>query len=362
MIHYGYLEVPTQLPSDDSRSKSVKDFGIGTYDSPSDDTKLEGEDVEERQPAGKSLPDAGGTEVPTFETYVSYPITDYKGIHAKSMVPGDEDIPPSGPPEDKTKDIVADSDLPSDEDNPSARSDYYDRMTMGKDIEDIWADEDSGSYSMTQPKDDIWYDDQDDTVADSLPTVNKNENGLDNFLGALGNLWSGFTVEDNTESMGFPSQDFSEQADFMSDGLQPFGYNKMSTDMNYDKPRVATNIELVKSLTKDFIKKYGKKNIVKRHVLAFLQEEGHPQYLSSDIVRCLKHNHKVTIPDVLDTFPFKKEASEGHNKISNIWEKLVDLEVRYVTKPEVANEIRKCAADMAHVMAGLERLEERNGK
>ena len=119
--------------------------------------------------------------------------------------------------------------------------------------------------------------------------------------------------------------------------------------------RIATNIELVRDLTKEFMKEYGKTNIVKRSVLAFLQSKNLPQYLSSDIIRCMKHDHKIVIPDVLDTFPLSENASENVRRLASVHERLVDLSIDNITNPEVSSTLRRCAADMAQAIAKIER-------
>lgn len=361
------------LPTEDASSKSVQDWGIGTYDSPL--TGDRGEDDEESAP--KALPDDGGPLDPFGpDRLLSYPEdASSQGKHASGQsamdrrrgfgaLPGDSDRPlQSRRPEDDTMvDVLptASSGLPSDSDNPSARADYYDRMQTGQ-IEtrvpdDVWADEDSGAYAVESDGN------------SSLPGVSKNEFTMDDFLGALGNSWSGYETEDVSGPQGFPSTDFSENVDFdrsdLRDGgrLMAFQSSGMDSDMEGHSYRRATNLELVGELASGFLKKNGKKDLTRRHVMAFLQESGHPQYLASDVIRCLKHRHKVVVADVLDQFPVTREASSGfRSEVSAIREEMIRMEIENVGRPEVSSIFRRNAADLAHVLADLEKSEGRNG-
>lgn len=356
------------LPTENALSKAVSDFGIGTYDSSSNSSH--GEDDESVEPKGKTLPDDGGPFDPFGpDRLLSYPEdTSSQGKHASNWtfrdflagLPGDIDRPPtSRRPADDTKDNVlptANTGLPSDSDNPAARSDYYDHLQTGQ-IDNrsppaMWPDDDSGAYAQEQFGD------------SELPNVNKNETSMDDFLGALGNYWSGYEVEDISGPQGFPTRDFSENVDYDRSDLQDGG-KLMAADMNNGNPtrRHATDLALAGELTEKFLKKYGKKNITRRHVMAFLQDLGHPQYLASDVVRCLKHRHKVVIADVLDQFPISKEASSTSFQATAgaIREKMIQLEIAHIRDPKVAAEFRRCAADLAHVMADLHKSEVGNG-
>jgi hypothetical protein len=386
--------MPSSLPTDPALDKAVKDFGIGPYDSQLDYTE-HGEDDEERQPAGKSLPDGGGGDDFPIEYYLSYPQETALGIYStdrtsESSLPGDISRPPTCPspasytfddvlPTSNTPAIFKDdeeeeeqeqsernektyhSELPQG-DFPVARSDYYDRMSWGtitrnKAPSDIWALEDSGAYVSGE---------MEDGEGSNLPSPSSNEVSMDDFLGALGNSWQGFVTEDLSDPKGFPSTDFSENADYpvSNDGV---GYviahsDTSNTHVDMDNTmntRKATDLELVKSLTKEFLKEYGKKNIVRRQVLAFLQNKSLPQYLASDIVRCMKHEHKIVIPDVMDRFPII--AAETRSKVANVWNDIIKLEIKNITDSEVSSVCRRSAADLAHVMAALEKLEGPNG-
>jgi len=91
--------------------------------------------------------------------------------------------------------------------------------------------------------------------------------------------------------------------------------------------------------------------------MAYLQDigMGHSQFLSSDIIRCLKHVHDVVIPDVLDTFPVKKEASEKFSSVaSSLRDEFVKLEIENVRDPEVSSIFRRCAASLTKIVIELE--------
>jgi hypothetical protein len=121
--------------------------------------------------------------------------------------------------------------------------------------------------------------------------------------------------------------------------------------------RQATNINQVVALTKDFLKEAGKKGLTKRHVLAFLQSRGLPQYLSSDIIRCLKLSHNVFVKDVLDEFPVARAASTaGNTTVARVRNKLIDLECRYVLQPEVAGVLRRLAANLTRALIDMDRI------
>lgn len=370
------------LPTDSAWSKEVDNFGLGPYDGTSDSSTLKGEDDEAREPSGETLPDGGAKEDPGLEYYLSYPQEQTVwNKHSTGFLPGDLDRPPRGhnPSSDTLEDVLptsgsADSVVGGngkDEDKdtevsyshlpsgnlPSARSDYYDRTVLGsRSFDSIYPDEDSGAYAGELDED-----------GSSLPGVEKNEVSMGDFLNALGNPWQGFVHEDISGPNGFPSEDFQENADFSRpDGL---GELIASDDISIALlrsgdnmgSRVSTDIKLVVGLTKDFIKKFGKKNIVRRHVLAFLQDAGLPQYLASDIVRCLKHQHSVVIPDVMDTFPLAKIASAGRSDLGSVYRSLAELQARHSDDPEVLSTLGRCAAVVSGIMADLDRFEVKNG-
>jgi hypothetical protein len=196
-----------------------------------------------------------------------------------------------------------------------------------------------------------------------------NDASMEDFLGALGNWWSGFIVEDQNVPQGFPSEDLLENSAYPKSNDETSGgrilahVDTSNTPLNTGKDmnRTATNLELVGDLAKEFLKEFGKKDLVRRHVLSFLTGKGLPQYLASDIIRCLKHRHKVTFPDVMDTFPVKTASDSKVAGLVGSWEKFIQLEHKHILEPEVASKFRRCAANLAHVIAGLERLEDENG-
>lgn len=381
--------MPSLLPTDPAGSKAVDTFGIGTYDSMSDEDQ-HGEDDESREPAGATLPDGGPPEGFDIDFWLSYPQETALGPkHASGLLPGDPDRPPPGPrPADGVLDPLAgppsdvrisDSGIPSDSGNPPARSDYYDSMTIGE-SSGLWPKEDSGAYvnqevKRTDPDVPLPYVDGDgqyvgpDGSIETIPTPETNDVSMDDFLGALGNAWSGFVVEDQAVPYGFPSEEFQEEADFLDENpllpevfeLQPFGYTTSGDAMSTGPSRLATDLKLVGSLTEDFLKAYGKKNLVRRHVLAFLQERGLPQYLASDVVRCLKHRHRIVIPDVMDVFPLSRTASDGTSRLARAHDALVELSIEHAHEPEVASVLRRCAASVAHALALSDRMEGLDG-
>jgi hypothetical protein len=356
------------IPTEDAMDMAVEDFGIGMYDVPK--SKFDhGEDSEdlksEAKPKGTSLPDGGGPENPYgTETFLSYPQTfatfryDDDSIEtALAELPGDIDRPPRSRrlQDDTLQTVVSESaELPDDSDNPSSRSDYYDYTTTGSiDQSDIWADEDAGAWAGPQEKTGLerllnWADEK-----NSLPGVNKNDTNMDNELGALGNAWQGQVLEDITGPYGFPATELSENADYPrsddgDDGGRVLALSSGGSGMN----RLATNLELVGELTTGLLKEYGKKDLTRRHVLAYLQSLGHPQFFASDIIRCLKLRHSVYIKDALDDFPIMKTASSDGLSLDNVIDRITDLAVIHRQHPDVVRKLRTCAAEVS-LAAGL---------
>ena len=365
--------MPSVLPTDDGGSKAVKDFGVGPYDALLD-SGLHGEDDEEREPSGASLPDGGGSESPVPDFYLSYPQEEaLQGKHASGILPGDADRPARAPsPDSDVYDAVVPSSRADGDQTaraelpdgrwPSARADYYDTTTTSeeKNSSDMWAPESTGAYVSNDP----------DGEGSTLPGPSDNTWTMDDFLGSLGNSWSGFVVEDQDVPRGFPSQDYEENSSWPRSNQDDDGgtilahivTSNAGADLGETMTRTATNLELVGQLAKDFIKEYGKKNLVRRHVLAFLQDQDRPQYLASDVIRCLKHRHKVVIADVMDTFPVAKVASSGHVSFTAMRDRFIRLEHENILNPEVSSGFRRCAAHLAHVLVGLERLGADDGR
>lgn len=374
--------MPASLPTESAVDKAVNEFGIGTYDSDNGNGSR-GEDDEdgksETSPHGDALPGTHGLDPFGPDRMLSYPQTfsssqevvtadgrvlsmesyarelaDRLRATAADMLPGDVDAetthrhPDTGRVDSRVMSVAETSELPDDHDNPSARSDYYDHMTTGMDP-GVWADEDSGSWSGEKK-----------APGAALPGVMKNETSMDDFLGALGNYWSGYETEDVSGPQGFPTEDFSENVDYDRSDLQGGG-RVLASGRGKMNQRQATNIELVGKLAQDFLKEFGKKDLTRRHVMAFLQQTGNHGYLVSDVIRCLKLRHSVFVKDVLDEFPVVKTASDGRSSLAAMRDKLIQLEVASVLQPEVSFQFRRCAASLSVAIADLERLEGRHG-
>jgi hypothetical protein len=197
----------------------------------------------------------------------------------------------------------------------------------------------------------------------------KNEETMDDTLQPLGNWWSGKEIEDITSPYGFPATDFDENINYDRSDNQdggttvPLGDPKMfASGRTSMTTRQATNIHQVVGLTKDFLKEAGKENLTKRTVLAFLQGRNLPQYLSSDIIRCLKIQHDIHVKDVLDEFPVARKASVAMGTtIARARHALIELECKHVLDPQVASVLRRCAAQLTRALIDMERLEAGNG-
>jgi hypothetical protein len=274
-----------------------------------------------------------------------------QGKHASASLPGDVNIPPTKRrPEDDTKTnpvpSVAKSGLPTDENNVSARSDYYDDMKIGKSrsksFDDTWPDEDTGAYA-----------------SESLPNQPSQDAMMDDWLGALGNFWSGFIIEDQAVPTGFPTEDFKENADFKKTNELDHGGRTMASSgiiRRRNMYRMAIDLNLVGELTSAFIKKCGKVDITRRCITAFLQEEGFGdrQYLASDVIRCLKHRHKVTVADVLDQFPIVRKASGVDLKKTK--ERILRASCEYNYESDESIILRRCASHLSWVIRKLEKV------
>lgn len=330
------------LPFDSALEEVVQQLGLGPYDASRDDGDGEAADDGPRAPK-KSLPDGGGPCIQDgAETLISYPAENAQTPTAfasvKFAAEGDYQAwlrqrrtRIGGKPRESN------SQLPNDAGNPVARSDYYDRMKQGQErapdpkSSQVWADEDSGAYA-----------------GESLPQEGKLEVETKNSLDAIGNAWSGKVIDDQSGATGHPTEDYLENVDFPRSDLDGGGKIMASGQ------RIATNIGIVEELTAALIKRYGKKDLTRRHVMAFLKEAGKSQYFASDVIRCLKLSHKVYVKDVLDEFPVLKTAS-SLSSIASTRGKLVDLEILHMSEPETAKELRRCAASLTDVAAIVER-------
>lgn len=387
-----------ELPLGEILNQVVQQFGLGPYDSSEEDEH--GEDSNAHIPK-KSLPDGGGPCSPDVETLTSYPTApaptafasvrlegfsafdpayevwlrqkaeelrtttgglnlypygstpEYRAlameIRGTAEIPGDFDRPPvSRRPADDVigpgVQPVSNSQLPNDGGNPAARSDYYDRMRQGLDrapdpaASGLWADDDKGAYA---------------SDVETLPTEPKNETEMDNSLGALGNAWSGRVVDEQAGAQAFPSTDYLEDVNYPRSDRDGGGYTMASGHR-----RVSTNIGLVEEMTDALVKRFGKKDLTRRHVMAFLKEAGRSQYFASDIIRCLKLSHKVYVKDVLDEFPVTKTASStpATPTLATTRDALIDLEVHHMADLGTAKELRRCAASLSDVIAKVERM------
>jgi hypothetical protein len=315
------------MPTTDTIGRKVKDFGIGTYDSsvqPEYGTEGDFETMGESLPVKRDLRDDGDEII--GDAYAPTSNMDRVGV---AELPGDLGRPPKQrkKPEDSIIDSVAQSELPNDRNNPPARSDYYDRTKIG------------------------------DTM---LPGPSNNDQSLDRFLGSFGNWWSGWTENDMAQPTSFPGVDSPpEETDKYTSVPMGVAGQKLG---NYAMERQATNLELVGTLTTDFLKKNGKKGLTRRHVMAFLQEGGYHQYLASDVIRCLQQRHNVHVADVLDQFPISTKKIASTNKKTYAIRNLVDIGSAMAsinTTNRVAFEaLKKCGnnivEDVVELVRGLE--------
>jgi hypothetical protein len=359
--------MPSHLPTVEKDPRRVNQFGLGPDDY--SDYSIHGEDEEENDVEPKSLPGPGPNNdfpcdkntlynyysselghdctkcnrpIPSGDEYEAFGTLYHKkcapknakNVKATSELPGDIDGIQNNPK-------WAEAKLPSEEENPIARADYYDRQSWGK------------KKKTSVPTSDIWAEHGGDVFADeqdeSLPTSVRNEGGLDNFLNALGNFWSGYETEDLNQEYGFPSMDYQENSNWPKSNQDDSGGKVMSGSM-----RTATDIERVKELTKDVIKEYGKKGLTRRQILSYLQKigEGFRQYLASDIIRCLKLSHDVIVKDVMDEFPVKKIASiKFSSRAKEIHESLLKF-----SSENISPEMFKLSTEFARVVADVEKL------
>ena len=326
----------SSLPTESALDKSVETFGLGTYDHPQYGFE-HGEDSNNKK-SEKTLPDDGGSLDPFGpDRLLSYPQT-----VATTMVPGDVDRPTShrSPPPDWVDSVVhstSQTKLP-DGDEPTARSDYYNNMSVGQlvhSIDDYTAEHSGDTFASSVEE-------------DSLPVPPSNYEKFDNNLQSLGNYWSGSVIQDQSVPAGFPSTEFED----------PQRWQKTNASSQKMK-KVAVNINLVRDLSSEFLKKHGKKDLTRRHVMAFLQKVGSHQFLVSDVIRCLKEDHGVQMNDTLDNFPVVKTASSS--RLASIRSRLIDLEIEHMTDPHASDLYRRAAADISKVIAVLEKYGVKNG-
>lgn len=275
---------------DDSTDKMVDPFGIGTYDFPQVG-RNKGEDSNSKH-IKNALPGTPIADKSSAESYESYPGSTSpfslasKEIEAVAMLPADYDCPPvnkKNPPShyDSVVHTTAESALPGGPDSidgPVARSSWYDKSVVT--ANGMFADHTGDTFAAKKKE--------------SLPSVPQNVVVTDR-LKTVSNPYTGGMYQDQTDYLNVPTE----------------GVTVKSASI-----RVSTNIELVRSLAGEFIKKNGKKDQTKRNVIAFLQESGSYSFLSSDVVRCLNIEHGAAIRDTLDNFPVKiashKETMNSH--------------------------------------------------
>jgi hypothetical protein len=196
--------------------------------------------------------------------------------------------------------------------------------------------------SVSTGSSDVWGDEPGDVFAsETLPGPARHDETtgyLDTHYGPMG----GKRIQDQTDS--FDHKDF------------PQG-NVVTSSI-----RVATNHELVRDLVKDFIKDHGKKDITKRHIVAFLKAKGSYAFLSSDMIRCLNLEHNAKVMDVLDVFPVKVASVKPGDldssavRVASIREALVASLQDSSTPTSTVNEYHRIAADLALALAAYERI------
>lgn len=291
----------SNLPSSSNLDSNVKTFGLGTYDSDEDDDLPD-------QNTGKgkdSLPSGGAADIDVTEHITSY------------------------------LENTASSDLPCDKNVPVGRSDYYDRSSI--------------TSRKRKP----------DSNTSQLPGALKNETSGPT---SLGNDWIG-RVEEDASDVGFPGQVpslASRNGHLIGKKDETMLRNKTSS-----RSHSATNIALVGELTEKLLKEHGKKDLTRRHVMSFLQATGSPQFLASDLIRCLKYRHSIHVKDVLDEFPVSKQAAKvvvsEDQGLEVVRERLINLEIASGRDVKTAHSFRVLAARVTDTLALLERLKVHNG-
>lgn len=320
--------MPSSLPTENSVDKTVETFGLGTYDYPQSGM-THGEDTNS-EPKRKALPDDGGPLDPFGpDRLLSYPTN-----VATSMIPGDLNRPknsrsPIPGHYDSVVHSVALTSLPP-EDKSVTRTDYYDNMSTGSSVDDIWSNSGDDTYTSSSE--------------DSLPNQVNNDVKHNNNTSPLGNAWSGYTIEDQAVSAGFPSTEFED----------PQRYTRM-----YSSTKISTNINHIKLIAPAFLKEYGKKDLTRRHVMSFLAKNNYPQYLASDIIRYCSIVDDIHISDNLDRFPVFKTASSMPS-ITSLRDDLIALEIQNIRDPKASEAFRYAAADLSQAIALLERIGDKN--
>lgn len=349
--------MPSSVPTESAIDKSMDPFGLGTYDYPESSKDEMGENSNKKQP-GKSLPDAGGPLDPFGpDRLLSYPqststasnrrrdrseVLDLSEHSSSAMLPGQNlDYEEGGSHElflNPTRPMsVSHSNLPVGNE-PRAVADYYDRLST---TYDIFADHSGDTFASDSSEV------TEKSSSDSLPSLPENSSKVDNYLGALGNYWSGYNVQDQNVDAGFPSDKYWDIGRYQQ-------LNASEAKMN----KLATNVPVVRGLTKVFLKDFGKKDLTRRHVMAFLTKASQPQYLASDIIRCLALDHNIFVRDVLDEFPVRTASNDNISRLASIRGILVDLEADHIRDPSASLEFRYAAAEITKSIAALERLGE----
>lgn len=347
----------SSLPVESASDMAVETFGLGTYDSPQAGGE-HGEDKNEQRKR-KTLPDAGGPldpfgpdrllGYPTMEsTASSFSPSDFdlsfgsesSRSASESLLPGDASRPPPG-----RKDTyingqqpmsVAQSKLPDGGEVP--RAGYYDHLFhYGFSDDGLWAVEDTGAFAS----------------GESIPGSHSESNDYKmDTLGPIQNAWSGFTIQDQNVPTGFPTDYLAENKNW-----------PRSNASEKRMKKVATNINLVRELSEEFLKKFGRKDLVRRHVMSFLASRGEPQFLTSDVIRYIALDKNIFIKDVLDTFPVRKASSDnGIEALGAVRTALVELECSNVRKPSVAYELRRAASEITKAISVLQKIEETHAK
>jgi len=352
--------MPSSLPTESALEKSVQTFGLGAYDFPQ--AGLEHGEDSNKKKSERALPDAGGPQDPFGpDRLLSYPDTvlattmrfnDDDGdsgaidITGTSELPGDYDVPPTSRRYPETfKDPVmstAESALPDGGTVP--RTGYYDRKYIEAfSVDNYWPAEDTTVYASTEG--------ESSGESESLPGGATNETKLSNGLNGIGNSWSNYIVEDQNVPYGHPSDTFYDGRNYQKT-------NASEKSMN----RVAVNVPVVRELSDQIVKSYGKKGLSRRHVMAHLKKHGMPQFIASDVIRCLHADHDIVVRDALDEFPSKtKTASSRVSSLSTVRNTLIDLELKHLHNIETSDQLRFAASDIARALAVLDRLGFKNG-